>query len=57
MNTIKSESPESNTELCCSPTNETALDQEACCVQPADGSACCDKGETQAVNAEKTGCC
>lgn len=57
MNTIKSESPESNTELCCSPTNEMAVDQEACCVQPADGTACCDKDETQAVNAEKSGCC
>lgn len=32
-------------------------DQNDCCDQPADGTACCDKNKTKETNAAVTGCC
>lgn len=45
---------------CCAPTtspNESAINNNDCCEQPADDSPCCDKNETKIINVQKTGCC
>lgn len=43
---------------CCAPTVTTEkANLDPCCEQPTDGTPCCDKTESKAVNSEKTGCC
>lgn len=42
---------------CCSPTKSVVEESDPCCVQPTDGSSCCDKTESKEVNSELLGCC
>ncbi len=44
------------TNQCCAPASGNEKN-EPCCPQPTDGSACCNKDESKAVNSQKTGCC
>lgn len=34
-----------------------STEQEACCEQPADGTACCNKNDSKEINSKATGCC
>ena len=35
--------PKNNVSVCCTPSQTEEENGGACCAQPADGSACCDK--------------
>ncbi|EZH73457.1 hypothetical protein ATO12_16080 [Aquimarina atlantica] len=51
------ETIQQNSGCCGSEPIETQSAQSSCCVQPTDGSSCCDKDESKEINIEKTGCC
>lgn len=48
---------DSQASACCGTSSPARQTNDACCDQPSDGSACCDKEETKEVNAAATGCC
>lgn len=37
--------------------NHNSSEEKACCEQPADGTACCDKSQSKEENAKAVGCC